>query len=731
MRWFLIVPVALAITVAYASLLSTSSSIVRGDLAQESQGELAREPGFTATAAEARSTSESFPVPAGKDAENTSSNQPEEWSDRGGYVLRVQKSRIALPGGAEDGGPQEVEMLTYNGRLVGPTIRVRRGTTLKINVTNELSTTGAPPVTPDPNQEEKPHDLYTTNLHTHGLHVSPSGDSDNIFREIAPLGSFEYTFTIPPDHPSGTFWYHPHKHGSVAYQMANGMAGALIVEGGGESGNVRDLESIPEVARAEERVFVLQQLILRRDEHGVGRVDPNDVYTETPSPDAYQATTVNGVVLPTYFMCPKEVQRWRFIHAGREEPIELQWRDAKSWPVRTIPFYEIAVDGLATGTIKPKRRVKLFPGYRSDVLIKAPAEAGTYYLATELEQEGGPAPAQSTVKFLAKLIVHGAARDMTLPSGAQLAACKPFQSIDPAECKVKRDLVFNYDDKKKIYHINGVTFNKQGSVDKPILGTAEEWTLRAENEPTSTSPDDPHPFHIHVNPFQVVQIEDLTNKKVTKVDEWRDTVVVETGKKLTIRMRFRDFPGKTVVHCHTLDHEDQGMMKTIQVVDPTSSGDEDPVAKLIDCSIPAPPLRLASAQQATWQLDTLAQRSVVLVFFRGMGCAHCTQQLRNLFRASRDLVDTKTAIVAVSSEPIADLDRASRSLEVPSGLEFHLLSDTDNRGFRNFGCYDKGPRHGLFLIDQSGTIRAKYTGNEPFGNWQEVVARVRQLTGDQ
>jgi FtsP/CotA-like multicopper oxidase with cupredoxin domain len=140
----------------------------------------------------------------------------------------------------------------------------------------------------------------------------------------------------------GTFYYHRHKHGSVAYQMANGMAGALIVEGGKPPGNVRDLESILEIAQARERIFVLQQLILRKDERGVGRVDPNDVYTETPSPDAYQVTTVNGAVLPTYFMRPKEVERWRFIHAGREEPIDLQWRDAKSWPVRTIPFYEIA-----------------------------------------------------------------------------------------------------------------------------------------------------------------------------------------------------------------------------------------------------------------------------------------------------------------------------------------------------------------------------------------------------
>src|SRR5258708_39789220 len=96
----------------------------------------------------------------------------------------------------------------------------------------DLPSMGSNAETVDQKQEDEPHELYITNLHTHGLHVSPAGNSDNVFREIPPGASFQYTFTIPPDHPSGTFWYHPHKHGSVAYQMANGMAGALIVEGG-------------------------------------------------------------------------------------------------------------------------------------------------------------------------------------------------------------------------------------------------------------------------------------------------------------------------------------------------------------------------------------------------------------------------------------------------------------------------------------------------------------------
>src|SRR5207244_2048671 len=146
------------------------------------------------------------------------------------------------------------------------------------------------------------------------------------------------------------------------------MAEALIVEGGGAAGKVRGLDDLPEIAAAKERILVFQQLILRRDEAGVGRVDPEDLYADPPPPGAYLATTINGVVMPIYHMQPKEVQRWRFIHAGREEPLELQWRDEKDWLVR-IPFREIAVDGLATGTIRARKTLSLYPGNRSDVLI--------------------------------------------------------------------------------------------------------------------------------------------------------------------------------------------------------------------------------------------------------------------------------------------------------------------------------------------------------------------------
>ena len=119
--------------------------------------------------------------------------------------------------------------LTYNGTTPGPTLRVRPGDRLRVTLRNRLDS--------------------PTNLHVHGLHVSPSANSDNVFVMINPGEEHTYDYLIPADHPSGTFWYHPHHHGTVAEQVAAGMAGVIIIED--------ELDTLPLIANATERVMLL------------------------------------------------------------------------------------------------------------------------------------------------------------------------------------------------------------------------------------------------------------------------------------------------------------------------------------------------------------------------------------------------------------------------------------------------------------------------------------------
>ena len=86
------------------------------------------------------------------------------------------------------------------------------------------------------------------------------------------------------------------------------------------------------------------------------------------------------------------------------------------------------------------------------------------------------------------------------------------------------------------------------------LGTVEEWTI------INDSPMD-HPFHLHVWPMQVLARD---GRPVDGSPQWLDVVNVAARTSVTVRVRLNDFPGRTVYHCHILDHEDLGMMGVVE-----------------------------------------------------------------------------------------------------------------------------------------------------------------------
>jgi FtsP/CotA-like multicopper oxidase with cupredoxin domain len=101
---------------------------------------------------------------------------------------------------------RQVRTPTFEGTIPGPTLVVQPGDTLSMDLVNDLP--------PNPEVQRMgffPHDPSTINLHTHGLSVSPLGISDNIFRRMEPGTTHRIEVNIPRDHPSGTYWYHPHK----------------------------------------------------------------------------------------------------------------------------------------------------------------------------------------------------------------------------------------------------------------------------------------------------------------------------------------------------------------------------------------------------------------------------------------------------------------------------------------------------------------------------------------
>jgi FtsP/CotA-like multicopper oxidase with cupredoxin domain len=368
-----------------------------------------------------------------------------------------------------------------------------------------------------------------------------------VLLEIQPGRNFQNEIKIPRDHPAGTFWYHPHVHGATAMQVASGMAGALIIRGG--------IDNLPEIEGMTEQILLFQQIPYDTN----GEVEDFDAsFGGGVWDDSYRQTTINGQIYPTIHMRPGEIQRWRLIHGGVRETIAL------NLPGHTLN--EIAIDGLVTGRIDAWQTLELQPGYRSDVLVRA-AQLPPGQRRAEFILYDGETPAERSLLLvdedqqpLAKIIVEGPPVVMDMPKEEDLARFVPFEPL--GEVEGYQEAVFNIDNGR--YTVNGHEFSPHR---RRVLelGATEEWTIASETAS--------HPFHIHVNPFEYERIGPDGEPQ----RQWRDTLMVPADSSVKIRTRYHKYIGTFVLHCHILDHEDQGMMELVEVRLPGSSPDGEHV----------------------------------------------------------------------------------------------------------------------------------------------------------
>ncbi|WP_342779881.1 multicopper oxidase family protein [Lacisediminihabitans profunda] len=419
---------------------------------------------------------------------------------------------IASPSPVVIGGTS-VTALAYNGSLPGPTLLVRPGDTLTVTLTNRLN---------DP-----------TNLHTHGLHVSPAGSSDNVFRRIDPGTTAEYRYEIPTDHPPGLFWYHPHHHGMAAQQVFGGLYGAIIVE---------DPAPIPATT---ERVLIVSDLTF----------DASGTIAAASQMDRMrgrEGTTVllNGQVGATMTAHPGDQERWRIVNACTSRYLDLRL-DGQSMRL-------LGNDSGRFATPRPVDSLTLSPGNRADVLVTM--AAGTSVLQTRPVDRGTPAgmmgnPSSGDSVRLATLRVSGAAA-ASLPSPPG-ATPRELRS-EPLTGRRTLTLAMGgagMGGSMMRFTIDGRDFDA-ARVDQTVAaGAIEEWTI------VNTSPMD-HPFHLHVWPMQVIE----TGGQSFATPTWQDVVNVPARSQSRVRIAFEDFTGTAVYHCHILDHEDNGMMGVISVV---------------------------------------------------------------------------------------------------------------------------------------------------------------------
>ncbi|MGC4105160.1 MAG: multicopper oxidase domain-containing protein [Thermomicrobiales bacterium] len=389
------------------------------------------------------------------------------------------------------GAAQMVTTWAYNGVVPGPTWEIKPGDTLKVDLHNEL------PALPHEHGEvdlTRPHAWTTTNLHTHGLHVSPVGNSDNIFLEIAPGDSFSYEIAVPDDHPAGLFWYHPHKHGGVCQQVRAGLAGALIVRG--------DIDEVPEVAAAKEHLLVFQAIELNAD-FALADPIPYPTSEEAFYPRSQILYTANGVLNPTITMYPGEVQRLRMLNAAEGKFMNLALDDHD--------LHVLAWDGLTMDAPETVSEVFLSPANRVEALVRA-GKPGTYSLiVTPASSQHPTMPGMGTPPATKELIPQPILTIVVEGEGPEMALPTALPAYDPEMLPIARTRDFTYSvergpDEIEYYDfgINGESFNPANPPYQMVLDTAEEWTLTNARDPKY--PEHAHSFHIHVNPFKVTHI---------------------------------------------------------------------------------------------------------------------------------------------------------------------------------------------------------------------------------
>ena len=432
---------------------------------------------------------------------------------------------LVVAGGPTPSGDGTRWAMTYNGTVPGPTLRVRPGDRLRIRLVNRL---------------DEP-----TNLHTHGLGVSPSGAADDPFVMVGPGETHQYEYEVPTDHRSGLFWYHPHHHGRVAAQVGAGLAGAIVV--------VDALDEGALLAGTTERVLVLGDPRVSDDAATVVGASA----MEQMQGRRGDGIVVNGVREPSIPAATGTIERWRLVNATPSRRLRLTIDGAEWWLAGT--------DGGRLPRPLAANDVRLAPGERVELLVPLRRAAEVRVTAaTEASGMGAMMGGGATTQTVLRATVAGADAE---PPAVDVALGEVASLADRTVAR-RRTVALAMGMGGGMGGggmggmgggggmsptIDGRSFDAARTDIRAALDTMEEWTITASGQMA-------HPFHLHVWPFQVVARSD------GRVEPgWKDVVDVPAGGWVRVRVPFDGLVGRTVYHCHILDHEDLGMMGVIEV----------------------------------------------------------------------------------------------------------------------------------------------------------------------
>jgi len=418
-------------------------------------------------------------------------------------TLTAAPARLTLKPGVT------TEVFAYNGSSPGPTLELTEGDRVIVHFRNGLA--------------------EPTTVHWHGIHL-PANQDGSPFDPVPAGGQRDYVFTIPRG-SAGTYWYHPHLHHRTGYQVAKGLVGAIIVRAPGD----------PLPKSMVERLLILTDNRFLPD----GSIDLPDRHSTQGRIDEENGREgdvlfVNGQVLPALSIRAGEVQRWRIINASSSRVYRL-----------TIPgqrFLHVGSDGGLFERPLEVGELVLANSERVEILVRGGASGSRTALQTLPYDRYVPQTRpkdwnQSRDLLTLRVTREAAGPPMTLP-----ATLRPIAPLDTMRATARRSISLS----------QGMINNRHMDLKRvditSKLGATEIWQVE-----NLVGMD--HPFHLHGFQFQVIE----RNGRPELYRSWKDAVNVPKHETVRFVVRFEDFPGKWMFHCHILSHEDQGMMGILEV----------------------------------------------------------------------------------------------------------------------------------------------------------------------
>jgi FtsP/CotA-like multicopper oxidase with cupredoxin domain len=438
------------------------------------------------------------------------------------------------------------DAFAFDGGKVAPVIRASPGDVLRITYVNDL-----PAKSPETCAVNPCMDM--TNLHFHGLTVSPNSPQDDVLGMIAMPGQvLHYSVQIPRDHPPGLFWYHTHPHGESHRQVSDGMSGAIVIEG--------MKRYVPEVGRLRERVIVVRGHSIEHDPNAAElkrrvEIPSKGCGGEAEAPE--EIFTVNGAVRPQIEIARNERQFWRIVNASADRYLDLQL-DGQEFDI-------VALDGLPLAYHEPQsprrttNHVLIAPAGRLEAIVAGPPE-GAHVALRSLCVDTGPDGDPNPEMVLADLVPPGSVRPSSVTSHEQRQVIDDRPPVyKPSDIeglkKAAPDFTVTFTEDKNGFYINGRKFAPDESpMTSARVGTYQHW--RIVNQTAEL-----HPFHIHQAHFLAY----AENGIPVAHPAWLDTVNVPYRGSVDVILDFTNpvIKGMSVFHCHLLNHEDKGMMAKV------------------------------------------------------------------------------------------------------------------------------------------------------------------------